>query len=126
MQFPQNVVNLPDCQQNWDFLRKLLDGSSPSSLVSTLSVLGAKLSFGTGVWTWPAASTISNITAITHGLGKAPVFVGAFAAADQGAAEVLAGFATTITLTGFSSRGAFKALIPGAGATANFYWIAIG
>jgi hypothetical protein len=107
----------PDRQQKFEALARAMVGFGGRSV---------EIRFGVGTWTYPGGHIGSNITTVSHGLGRVPVVATAFALSDQGPDEMITGMAFTYTATTFGTRGIFKTSVLGAGATASFGWIAIG
>lgn len=79
MEFPVSPVELPDCQLNWEFLKK--------KIVDTKG-LGAggitSMTFGQSTITF-TASVNSAVLTVSHGLGVIPVFVGPVGVVPAGA-----------------------------------------
>lgn len=126
-EFPAPVVELPDCQMNWDFLNKILNGSQVSNVPTTPGETGVRITFGLATGTWPGASVVSNVTNITHDLGKTPVAVLATLKQSPSAAwfPVVATVtygATTFGIQALTSDGS----LPAAGTVYIVSWLAIG
>lgn len=108
-------------QGNFDALAADL----PSNALQAISG-GSAFAIGTGTWTWPGATSKTDVTTVTHGLGGTPLFVAVLASQTQGAAETLATEAYTYTTTTFLTRAQFvRGFTPAAASTAPFVWLAI-
>lgn len=127
MEFPVAPVDLPDCQLNWDFLKKLFNGSQASNLISTPNKTGIKITFGTTTGTWPGLSTRANNDNVTHSLGRTPTVVLATVISSPAAGwfPVVATISYTLTtfaITAVTSDGG----LPVGGTAYSVAWMAIG
>ena len=121
MKFPFRVLHgLEDAQYNFEALEQL-------GVLGSIASENVQVAFGTGTVTWPGGSTFSNFATVNHGLGRVPVWT---AAGDWSGGTVAHNAVFLANGTGTAASFQVSAEIaiaaPAAGATRNFWWLAIG
>lgn len=104
-----------------------IDSLGNSSFLQLVSAQQLQLDHGSATATFPGASIGSNIKTVNHGLGRSPVFAIACSnGSGGGGLQVFPWFAlTSSSTTQLNFRGNSGVQEP-AGATAGFFWLALG
>lgn len=110
---------------DWSGVQRLVERLS--RLVIDTGNISLGLRVGTGSVSFPGGTAISNVTTVTHGLGRTPIFFGAFETQDHAGADMMVLNTFTYTSTSVQTRGCFVlSSAPAAGNIQYFTWVAIG
>lgn len=100
---------------------QIIDNAQRSSFLQLPGPEHWTCNFGKSFVTYPGASAFSNVSIISHGIGSAPATIQGTVASSLGTITC-----NTPTLSTFAVQIGNPYGVPGAGATQEFFWFAIG